>query len=271
MSAKEILHSIVENDYATANEKVQRELQVRAYQKVQEMKPSIMKKRFGESFEDDRDEDDLEEAREGIVKTVDYRGFTITVYRNRGGMYTAKNDSGEPYAYVKQFRRPEDAIKWDKKNIDQMLDESVNNLEEKVDGWIAFHPKTGEELHITKKEASSLYKAKQYAVDKWNLTKSQERKMAIAPAVDESVQLDEELKLGNRDKKVITAFTNQEADESKKLKSTGKRLDIMAMGGTSVAYWKDDSVMLTDLGSKAAQTVQNKIKKEMPSNKVFHE
>ena len=142
MSAKEILHSIAENDYASANEKVQRELQVRAYQKVQEMKPSIMKKRFGESFEDAR---------------------------------------------------------------------------------------------------------------------------------DESVQLDEELKLGNRDNKVITAFTNQEADESKKLKSTGKRLDIMGMDGTSVAYWKNGNVMLTDLGSKAAQTVQNKIKKEMPSNKVFHE
>ncbi|MCA1807475.1 MAG: hypothetical protein LC687_06485, partial [Actinobacteria bacterium] len=58
--------------------------------------------------------------KEGNVDSVDYKGYTITVHRNRGGMYTAKNDSGEPYTYVTQFETPEEAIEWDKKNIDQM-------------------------------------------------------------------------------------------------------------------------------------------------------
>ncbi len=54
----------------------------------------------------------------------DYKGYTINVYKNKGGKYTAKNDSGEPYSNVRQFNTPEEAIAWDKKNIDQM-EESV--------------------------------------------------------------------------------------------------------------------------------------------------
>lgn len=67
------------------------------------------------------------EAIEGNVDTVDYKGYTITVHRNRGGMYTAKNDSGEPYNNVPQFKTAEEAIAWDKKNIDQMEESSLSS------------------------------------------------------------------------------------------------------------------------------------------------
>lgn len=61
---------------------------------------------------------------EGNVRKVDYKGYTITVHKNRAGMYTAKNDSGEPYTNVPQFRSEEEAIAWDKKNVDQMTESS---------------------------------------------------------------------------------------------------------------------------------------------------
>lgn len=68
------------------------------------------------------------EAKEGNVDSIDYKGYTITVHRNRGGMYTAKNDSGEPYMNVPQFKTAEEAIAWDKKNIDQMEESSTSDL-----------------------------------------------------------------------------------------------------------------------------------------------
>lgn len=56
----------------------------------------------------------------GNVRKVNYKGYTITVHKNSAGMFTAKNDSGEPYVNVPQFRSEKEAIAWDKKNIDQM-------------------------------------------------------------------------------------------------------------------------------------------------------
>ncbi|MCA1799928.1 MAG: hypothetical protein LC687_00210 [Actinobacteria bacterium] len=90
--------------------------------------------------------------KEGVVKEVDYKGYTITLFRNRGGMYTAKNDSGEPYTYVTQFETPEEAIAWDKKNIDQMeensprkgwrskLSEVMTDREREMQKWLANRP-----------------------------------------------------------------------------------------------------------------------------------
>lgn len=62
--------------------------------------------------------------KEGNVRKVDYKGYTITVHKNRAGMFTAKNDSGEPYTTVPHFRSAEAAIAWDKKNVDQMTESS---------------------------------------------------------------------------------------------------------------------------------------------------
>lgn len=49
--------------------------------------------------------------KEGNVRKVDYKGYTITEHKNRAGMYTAKNDSGEPYTSVPQFRSVKEAAK----------------------------------------------------------------------------------------------------------------------------------------------------------------
>lgn len=62
-------------------------------------------------------------VREENVDTVDYKGYTITVHRNGAGMYTAKNDYGEPYSNVPQFKTAKEAIAWDKKNLDELVDE----------------------------------------------------------------------------------------------------------------------------------------------------
>jgi hypothetical protein len=53
---------------------------------------------------------------------VNYKGYIITVYKNRAGLFTATNDSGEPYMNIPLFRSEKEAIAWDKKNIDQMTE-----------------------------------------------------------------------------------------------------------------------------------------------------
>lgn len=61
------------------------------------------------------------------VKTVPYKGFIITLYKDYsprfGNMYYAKNNIGEPYLDVPRFQTPEEAINWDKKNVDQYVSE----------------------------------------------------------------------------------------------------------------------------------------------------
>lgn len=61
------------------------------------------------------------------VKTVPYKGFIITLYKNYsprfGNMYYAKNNIGERYLDVPRFQTPEEAINWDKKNVDQYVSE----------------------------------------------------------------------------------------------------------------------------------------------------
>ena len=78
--------------------------------------------------------------------------------------------------------------------------------------------------------------------------------------------LEEGVKLGKSDKKVIDAFLNKEAAEAKKLSTDGKRLDGNWMGGRGIAEWSGGKIVFTDLGSKAAETVQRAIKKAAPKN-----
>lgn len=70
------------------------------------------------------------------------------------------------------------------------------------------------------------------------------------------------------DKKVLNAFTDKKPGESKSLSSDGKTLDGLWMGGKGIASWAGDKITFEDLGSKAAQTVQNAIRKIAPRNLI---
>jgi len=72
--------------------------------------------------------------------------------------------------------------------------------------------------------------------------------------------------LTKTDKAVIRAFTEHYAASSKKLSTDGKRLDGHWMGGNGIAVWRGGKIVMPDLGSKAAQTVQNAVKREAPAN-----
>jgi len=60
--------------------------------------------------------------------TILYRGFIITVKKHStpfGSVYTAINNSGEPYIEVLGFDSKRQAIEQDKKNIDFLLSEGT--------------------------------------------------------------------------------------------------------------------------------------------------
>lgn len=67
-------------------------------------------------------------------------------------------------------------------------------------------------------------------------------------------------------KKVVMAFLDKRAADSQKLRTDGKRLDGNWMGGRGIAEWIGDKIVLHDLGSKSAQTIQNIIRREAPAN-----
>lgn len=69
------------------------------------------------------------------------------------------------------------------------------------------------------------------------------------------------------DKKVIRAFTEHRPAEGKRLSTDGQRIDGLWMGGKKIAIWGDgDQIHFHNLGSKAAETVQRAIAREVPKN-----
>lgn len=80
-------------------------------------------------------------------------------------------------------------------------------------------------------------------------------------------------RLSTKDVAVIDAFINRASGASKKLTTNGVRLDGNWMGGRGIAEWEErllhgtrfeQLIEFRDLGSKAAQTVQRKIRKLAP-------
>lgn len=78
--------------------------------------------------------------------------------------------------------------------------------------------------------------------------------------------LDEGLKLGLADKKVLDAFLDKKSAEGTKLSTDGTTLDGLWMGGSGIAVWEKGKIQMPDLGSKAAETVQKVLKKKAPKN-----
>ena len=60
-------------------------------------------------------------------KKIPYKGFNILVKQHSsrfGAIYTATNDTGEDYMDVPGFKTEQEAVSWDKKNIDQYVREN---------------------------------------------------------------------------------------------------------------------------------------------------
>jgi hypothetical protein len=77
-------------------------------------------------------------------------------------------------------------------------------------------------------------------------------------------------RIGKKDKAVVRAFTEGRALEGHKLRTDGKRLDIIALGGNGVAVWKGDKIHLPDTGSRSGQYVQGVVKREAPKNDLVN-
>ena len=73
-------------------------------------------------------------------------------------------------------------------------------------------------------------------------------------------------RLSKTDKLIVDDFTNRIEEWGLHLKSDGKELHGMWMGGRGIAFWDGDKVYFRDLGSKAAETVQRYLKKRLPKN-----
>lgn len=74
--------------------------------------------------------------------------------------------------------------------------------------------------------------------------------------------------LGPADKKVLDAFIDKRALDSKKLSTDGKRLDGLWMGGGNVAEWSGNKIQFNDTGGKSGDTIHRAIKKMAPRNAI---
>ena len=82
-------------------------------------------------------------------------------------------------------------------------------------------------------------------------------------------------RLTPKDKRIIFGFLKKKREEvsSKKMYTNGIRLDGLWMGGSCIAYWdkSGDYIIIRDLGSKSAQTVQRLIKKNSSAKVVWED
>ena len=60
-----------------------------------------------------------------LVKEIKYRGFNIRVIKAKENFYQATNDIGESYISHPWFKTIDEAIRWDKVNIDFYIKENA--------------------------------------------------------------------------------------------------------------------------------------------------
>jgi hypothetical protein len=73
--------------------------------------------------------------------------------------------------------------------------------------------------------------------------------------------------LSDKDKKVLDAFIDGKAAESKKFETDGKTLDGLWMGGKSLAKNKDGKIVPRDATTKSEETILKALKKMTPANR----
>lgn len=75
-----------------------------------------------------------------------------------------------------------------------------------------------------------------------------------------------DIKLTPKAKNVIKAFIEKQPAECKLLQTDGNILNGNWMGGSKIAYWKNNKIVTSDLDSRSKQTVINALKKTAPNN-----
>lgn len=75
MSAKDIVHSIMNKDFKGAREQIQNELNTRSFQSIQDMKPEVMRNAF--KNEEPIEESYTDEAIDEFVENSEDYGFTL--------------------------------------------------------------------------------------------------------------------------------------------------------------------------------------------------
>jgi hypothetical protein len=74
------------------------------------------------------------------------------------------------------------------------------------------------------------------------------------------------MRIGARDRAVIRCFPRRQACVGHKLTTDGTRLDGLWLGGSDIAHWSGGRVVMPDLGSRAAQTVQRALGRALQEN-----
>ena len=72
------------------------------------------------------------------------------------------------------------------------------------------------------------------------------------------------MRLTEKDKRVLVAFTHRHEADGPKLHTNGERLDGYGMGLNNIAEWAAGHVVFHDLGSRSGQTIQRALKKLLP-------
>lgn len=105
----------------------------------------------------------------------------------------------------------------------------------------------------------------------WAYGSDEDMDMLTGEDFDENPSREENpMRLGKYDKNVIRAFTEKRGVTGFKLGTDGVKLVGFWMGGDTIAEWKDGKIHFYDLGSKAAQTVQNAVMREAPKNDLYN-
>ena len=91
-------------------------------------------------------------------------------------------------------------------------------------------------------------------------------RMAYLKEIRYGKQVEADLKMSPKDKKVLDAFTSEKPGDSKKFHSDGKVLDGLWMGGNKIAWWQGGKLHIRNPTGRADQTVARALKKMTPKN-----
>lgn len=72
------------------------------------------------------------------------------------------------------------------------------------------------------------------------------------------------MRLGEKDKRVLVAFTHRHEADGSKLYTNGEQLDIIGLGGSNIAEWAGSHVVFHDHGSRSGQQIHRALRKLLP-------
>lgn len=78
-------------------------------------------------------------------------------------------------------------------------------------------------------------------------------------------------RLGKKDRAVIKAFAERRALSGHKLDTDGRKLDIVGLGGSDIAVWKDGKIHFPGThGSRSGQYVEGQVRRAVAKNDLYN-